>query len=821
MGKLWADIRYAVRMLAKQPSFTAIAVLTLALGIGANVSIFTVVNAVLLRPLPFQNPEQLVRVFDDFNGPNVRDAGTSVPELEDLRDRAGIFEQVSAIWPISAALTGGDRPERIELLATSPSYFHLLGARTQLGRVYGPEDALPGFSDAVVISDSLWRRLFGADPNVVGRKVRMDTDPYTIVGVMPPDFRHPGPTLQGDVEMWTACGFSANPFPTPLQRGQRFLPGVIGRLKQGLSLDQARAQLDAFTAHLREIYPKDYPQKSSWTLRVEPVQESLTGKVRPTLSILLAAVGFVLLIACVNVASLLLARSSGRIREMAIRRALGASRARLIRQLLTESILISLAGGAAALLVLGWLRTPLLAMMPQDLPRLVEIQFDWRIVGFAFLLSIGTGILFGVVPAWRISAVNPNRDLKESGRTGGASLKQNRFRSALVSTEIALSLVLLVGAGLLMRSFWSMLQVNPGFDPDQVGIAQIWIPVPNNPALNPYLQPAQRSSFVADVLRRVQALPGVELAAIGNGLNLPFAGVRNSFPVTWSDDPEAGGGKMLAQFGSVSPDYFRVLKAPLVGGRFFTDADTDPKNQVVLVNETFARRYSPRRDPIGRSLDFGRGNGPIRIAGVVGDLHDDALDAPVQPRVYLCILQNSGFAMTVYFRTSGAPGILNDAVVRAVHAVNSDLPVFGLRTMRDLMAGYEARRKFVLRLMGIFAGVALLLAALGTYGVMAYTVSQRTQEIGIRIALGAQRPNIVLLALRPGIILTLIGVAVGIVASLFLTRLMSSLLFGVTATDVTTYVGVSLLLLLVSLVACYVPARRATKVDPMVALRYE
>jgi putative ABC transport system permease protein len=821
MGRLLQDIRYGLRTLISAPAFSAIAVLTLALGIGANISIFTVVNAVLLRPLPFTHPEQLVRVIDNLNGPNVRDIGMSEPELEDLRDRAGIFEQITAIFPASAALTGGDRPERVELLATSANYFRLLGAHAQLGRVYGPEDGVPGFSDPVVISDGLWRRLFGADPNILGRKVRVDTDLYTVIGVMPPDFRHPGQTVQGDVELWAACGFTAAPFPAPPQRGQNFIPGAIGRLRAGVSIEQAQSQLDAFVAHLTEMYPKNYTEKARWGLHLESVQENLTGNVRPTLTILLAAVGFVLLIACVNVASLLLARSSGRVREMAIRRALGASRGRLIRQLLTESLLISFAGGAAALLVLGWLKSWLLVMLPGDLPRLGEVQFDYHIAGFAFLLSFLTGVLFGVVPAWRISAVNPNSDLKEGARTGGASFRQNRFRSALVSTEIALSLVLLIGAGLLMRSFLSMLQVHPGFDPDRLGLAQIWIPVPNNPALNPYLQASQRGAFVSEVLRRVRALPGVEVAAMGSGSTIPFSGSRNSFPLIWADDPTAGGGRMLAEFGAVSPDYFRALKAPLIRGRFFEESDNDPRARVVLVNETFVKRYSPQRDAVGRSIDLGRGNNPIRVVGVVGDLHDDGLDLPVSPRVYSCLLQNSGFAMTVYFRTTSAPGQLNEAVMKAIHAVDPELPVYGLHSMRDLMAAGAARRAFVLRLMGIFAAVALLLAALGIYGVMAYTVSQRTQEIGIRIALGAQRGDIVRLALKPGMILTAIGVAGGIVASLFLTRMMATLLFAVTPTDLVTYGCVTLVLAAVALLACYIPARRATKVDPMVALRYE
>jgi predicted permease len=822
MGTLLRDILYSARVLAKKPGFTVIAILTLTLGIGANIAIFSVVNAVLLRPLPFYRPDQLVRVFADLNGPRARDVGMSVFELDDLRQRSGIFDQVTAIWPISAAMTGGERPERIELLVTSPNYFQLLGAtKPQLGRVYGPQDGVPGFSDAVVISDGLWRRQFGADPNVIGRKVHVDTDPYTIVGVMPPEFRHPGETVQGEVEIWAACGFSANPFPTPPQRGQNFIPGAIGRLKSGANFTQAQIQLDALSERLRATYPTDYPAAANWGLRLEPVQENLTGKVRPTLSILLAAVGFVLLIACVNVASLLLARSSARVREMAIRRAMGASRIRLVRQLLTESLLLSLVGCGAALLAIIWLKNPLLAMMPSDLPRLNEIHLDWRVAVFAIALSMVTGVLFGIVPALKASGVNPNLDLKESGRSGGASMRHNRFRSALVSAEIALSLVLLIGAGLLVRSFSRMLQVNPGLDPAQLGIAQIWIPVPNDPAANPYLTTASRSTFVTEVLRRVRSLTGVSAAGMGGGFAIPFSRVTNSASFRWTDDAAAGG-RTSVNSDSADPEFFRVLKVPLVSGRFFSDDDTAQPQRVLVVNQTFVDRYSPHRSPIDRTIFLGNGPKPARIVGVVGDIRDGGLDAPVEPRIYFDLLQLPAFALTVYFRTTtSSPELLNESIIGAVHSVNSDLPVYGLRTMTDQMAASEARRIFVLRLMEIFAGVALLLAALGTFGVMSYAMNQRTQEIGIRIALGAQRRDVIRLALGPGLILTSIGIGAGIVASLFLTRLMSSLLFGVTATDALTYVGVSLVLTVVALLACYIPARRATRVDPMVALRYE
>ncbi|MGD0365476.1 MAG: ABC transporter permease, partial [Bryobacteraceae bacterium] len=471
-----ADLRFACRSLLKTPGFTTVAVLTLALGIGANIAIFTVVNAVLLRPLPFQHPERLVRVFDDLKGAGAKDVGMSEPEFEDLRDRSGVFDNISVIFPLSTALSGGNHPERIELLMTSADYFQLLGAQAELGRVYEPRDARPGFTESVVISDGLWKRQFGGDPHILGRRIRVDEDGYTIVGVMPPDFRHPGQTLAGDVELWAACGFAADPLPSPPVRAQRLLPGAMARLKPGLTIQQAQQHLDALAAQLAQTYPKEYPASSRWSLRLEPVEQTLTGSVRPTLVVLLAAVGFVLLMVSVNIASLLVARSSARMRELAIRQALGASRTRLVRQLLTESVLLSLIGGLAAMLVLALTKGSLLALMPSDLPRLSEVHFDARALSLACVLSLLTGILFGLTPSLRASGGDPNRDLKEGTRGGTSSLRQNRFRSALVATEIALSVVLLSGAGLLVHSFWNTLRANPGFDPNGLIVARIWIP---------------------------------------------------------------------------------------------------------------------------------------------------------------------------------------------------------------------------------------------------------------------------------------------------------------------------------------------------------
>ncbi len=467
MDGLLQDLRYALRTLRKSPAFLTITVLTLALGIGANLAIFAVVNAVLLQPLPFREPERIVRVFDDMRGAGARDVGMSVPELQDL-ENSGVFEQISVLFPGSTALSGGDRVERIELLGTSPSYFELLGATPALGRIYTQSEWVPGFLDGVVISDGLWKRQFGSDPHIIGRRVRVDEDAYTVVGVMTPGFRHPGNTLGGDVDIWAATGFAGDPFPSPPQRGRRFLPGALGRLKPGITLEQAQRRLDVLTNSLQQTYANDYPKEMGWSLRLEPAQTSLSGNVRPTLVILLAAVSFVLLIVCVNVASLLIARSSARMREFAIRQALGASRGQLVRQVLTESVLITLAGGTAALAVLLVAQRSLLAMMPADVPRLAEVHADWRMVAFALALSLATGVLVGLMPALHASAIDPNRDLRDGGRTGGGqSVRQNRSRAALVVLEVALSAVLLIGAGLLVRSFSAALSQNPGLDPSE------------------------------------------------------------------------------------------------------------------------------------------------------------------------------------------------------------------------------------------------------------------------------------------------------------------------------------------------------------------
>jgi predicted permease len=824
MPPLAQDLRYALRMLLKNPGFTIVAVLTLALGIGANVATFSVVYAVLLRPLPFPQPEQLVRVFDDLRSSNVANVGMSAPELWDLQDRSGVFQDISAVWPIDSDIAGGDRPVRAETLAVSPDYFTMLGIKPQLGRVFTQQDSVPGFIEAVVISDGFWRRNYGSDPKIIGRTMRLDNDLYTIIGVMPPGFRHPGRTLQTDVEVWCAAGYNALPFPVPAVRSIRMIPGAIGRLKSGVTVAQAQARLDTYVAQLSQQYPNDYPPASGWAARLVPVKEDLVGKERTELFVLFGAVGFVLLIGCVNLANLLLARSSGRRREIAIRLALGAGRWRLMTQLLTESVLLSAVSGLVALLTVILFRNSILALAPANLPRLSEVHVSAGVLSFAFAVSIVTGVLFGLAPA--LQAANPNQveSLREGGRGSGAGRRHTRVSRALVVSEVALSIILLAGAGLLLRSFWHVLEVRPGFNPSHVVTAQIWIPVPNDPTTDRYRPTDKRAAFLMEILRRVSALPSVESTAIGGTNSMPLSSGRNGFPFTIVGRPTDSERAPVAEFASISPDYLQVLQIPLLAGRNFAEADTDKSQQVVLIDRTLQRRYWPNEDPLGKQVSFGGrpGQNPtFTVVGVVGDIKSDGFDAPTAPHIYLPVRQSPGYASVVFLRSAGNPEALGEAIRHEVQSIDPNIPVFSVRTMDQVIARSMAERRFALQLLGIFAGVALLLAAIGIYGVMAYSFSQRTHEIGIRIAIGAQRMDIFRMAVSEGMQLVAIGLVIGLVGAAALTRSVRSMLFDVSPADPITFACISLTLAGVAFLACYVPAQRATRVDPLVALREE
>ncbi len=828
MERLGQDFHYAGRMLRRSPGFTAVAVLTLALGIGGNIAIFTVVRAVLLSPLPYPHPEQLVRVYDDLRGPNTHDVGMSVPELWDLRDKSGVFQDISALVSADANLTGGDQPERIELLGTSPSYFTMLGVQPQLGRVYTPQDAQPGFTLGVVISDGFWRRTFGADPQVLGKNIRVDSDLYSVIGVMPPGFRHPGRTLTNEVDVWAAAGFMAPPFPVPVQRSVRFLPGAMGRLKPGLTVSQAQARLDALSTQLSREYPAEYPSAAAWGLRLVSVKEDLVGNVRTELFVLFGAVALVLLIACVNLANLLLARSASRRREIAIRLAVGAARGRLIAQLLTESVLLATISGGMALLALVWIKTWLLKLAPSDLPRLHEVNISPSVFLFAFAVSILTGVIFGLAPALQTSRSSQVGNLREGGRGSGSSKHQMKISRLLVVSEIALSLVLLIGTGLLLRSFWHLAEVRPGFDPHHVLTTRIWLPYPNDPSEDAYRVVEKRAEFYREVLRRVSGLPGVEEASVGSSNSLPMNASRAQFPFTMENRAAESERTPVAEFASVSPSYFHVLKAPLVSGRVFSDADNSKGQQVALINETLARRYWPEGDPVGQHIKLIGRSGQAAsqspwttIVGVVGDIKSDGFDAATAPHIYIPAYQSPSYASVVYLRTGGDPASLGAAIRREVQEVDPTIPVFGVQTMDEVVSKYLGERRFALELLGIFAGVALLLASIGIYGVMAYTFSQRTNEIGIRIAMGAQRRDILRIAVGEGALVVAFGIVSGIIGSAIFTRFLQSMLFEVKSSDPLTYIGISVLLAGVTFMACLIPARRATLVDPLTALRQD
>jgi len=798
MNTFWQDLRFGVRMLLKKPGFTLIAIITLALGIGANTAIFSVVNAVLLQPLPYAEPERIVRIYGRFSQGN--QAATSPPDFLDYRAQNRTFEEFAALMSSSFNLTGGAEPERIAGADVTTNYFQAIGIKPVQGRTFSPEEEQEGRAQVAVISEGLWQRRFGGAADVIGKTLMLDGQSHTIVGVAPNAGR-----IAEETDVWRPLTFDR---PNMKIRRFHFLR-AFGRLKPGVTLQQAQADVDAIAIGLEKQYPES---NTSWRLRMVPLRDELLGDVRTPLYVLLGAVAFVLLIACANVANLLLARAASRQKEIAIRSAMGAGRCRIVRQLLTESILLSIAGGAVGLLLAVWGTEALVTLAANSIPRASGIGVDNRVLGFTMLLSLLTGVVFGLVPAMQAARPDFNESLKDGGKGTGTGERNSRTRSVLVVAEIALALVLLVGAGLLILSFQRLQQVDPGFDPHHVLTMRLFLPE------SKYGEPGQSRIFNEQLLQRVAALPGVQ--AVGTTTQLPMRGGGDTYFKIEGRPFQGPNQQVTALNPAISHEYLRAMGIPLVKGRAFTEQETKETPHVVIINEAFARTHFPDEDPLGKRLIIDDGQPlPCEIIGVARDIRQFSLARESSPTMYMPSIETARATLVV--RTAGDPLALTSVVRAAVQSVDKDQPVANIRSMEEILSASVAQPRFRTLLLGVFAAVALGLAAIGIYGVMSYTVVQRTHEIGIRMALGAQGSDVIRLVVTRGMALALGGVVVGIGTALALTRLLTGLLFNISATDPLTFVMIALLLTAVAFVACWIPARRATKVDPMVALRCE
>src|SRR6266498_345756 len=814
METLWQDIRYGLRMLLKAPSFSIVATIALALGIGANTAIFSVVNAVLLRPLPFPDPERLMMVWETNQQRGVERGSASYPNFADWRAQNGVFEHMAAFHTNDFILTGRGDAARIQGAVVNADLFPLLHVAPLIGRHFRPEEDKPGETGRVVLlSQQLFQRRFNSDPNVLNQSIVLDGSNYTVVGVMPQSFTFP---LQGEpVELWTTVAIDATgKEPATEQRGAHFLH-VIARLRPDATREKAQAEMTTIAARLEQQYPDKNLHAS---VNVEPALNALVGDIRPALLILLGAVGCVLLIACANVANLLLARAMTRHKEMAIRSALGASLTRVLRQLLTESVLLSLAGGTLGLLLAVWWADVLVALGKEDIPRAMQVGLDWPVLGFTMIVSVATGLVFGIVPALHSSKSQLTESLKEGARGSGEGARRNRIRGVLVVAELAIAVILLVGAGLLIQSLWRLRQVSPGFNSQNVLTFSVSLPDVKYPT-------EKQSQFYQDLIQRVESLPGVQSASAV--LPLPLSGDRFSLSFETEGRPVAKADQPSADFFIAAPGYFRAMGVPLLKGRDFSDRDQHKSTQVIIVTETFAQQFFPNEDPIGKrvkpgiSTYDGEKAAMREIVGVVGDIRNRSLNAAPKPAYYAPQTQTPFSQMTLVVRTANAPHGLIPAVTRVVGSLDQDLPVFSIKTLDEYLAASIAAPRFNTTLLGVFAAVALVLTIVGLYGVMSYSVAQRTNEIGIRMALGAQTSDVLSLIVAQGFKLVLAGLAIGLSGAFALTRLISSLLFGVGTRDPLTFAAVAGVLALVAVIACYVPARRATKVDPLIALRYE
>ena len=807
---MFHDLRFGLRILLKNPGFAFIAVLTMALGIGANTAIFSVVNAVLLHPLPFPESEQLVRVYGRFLATSQENMRASVLEFSDYREQTQSFEEIAAYDDFSANLTppAGD-PERIQALLATPELFSLMKVAPQAGRIFLPDEAQDGRDDVVIISDELWRRRFGADPEIVGRAVILNGRNNTIIGIMPRGFDFPQRT-----DLWKPLWFPADQYDQQ-RRGNRGLE-VMARLKPNVSLSAAQAEMDHLSDHLTSQYPRNYASRG-WKIGIVPLLEDYVGSTRQGLLILLGAVTFVMLIACANVANLSLTRAIARRQEIAVRMALGAGRWRVTRQLLTESILLALAGGTVGLGLAGVGTDLLLQFAPSDMPRINDVRINGIVLSFTIALSLLTGIVFGLVPALTASNPDLNGTLKEGGRSDGA--RSHRMRSILVVSEIALALVLLVGAGLLLKSFWRLQRVDPGFNPEGVLTMRMMLPYET------YEKPTQRGAFYSRILERINATPGVESASATSQVPLTRAIASG----TMSGENSAVGPADLpveAEWRWIAPDYFKAMSTPLLNGRDFGAYDTESTPLVAIVDESFANRFYPNENALGKRIKRGKLDSTrpwMTIVGIVRHVQSQRLEASSGVQVYFPFYQDpTAFNMSLAIRTNAPdPLSISGTVRETILSLDNNQPVYDVLTLDSIVGNSLAQRRFSMLLMGIFAAVALVLAAVGIYGMMSYSVAQRMHEIGVRLALGAQRFDVQKMVMGEGIKLSIAGLAIGVACALGLTRLLGSLLFDISAADPVTYAEIAILLVSVSLLASFLPAWRATRVDPMTALRYE
>jgi putative ABC transport system permease protein len=807
METLLKDVRFGVRMLIKNPGFTLVAIATLALGIGAITAIFSVVYAVLLRPLPFKDPDNLM-VIRETKIPQFPEFSVAPGNFLDWQKQNTVFEQMAAINTSSFNLIGTGEPERLQGQRVTDGFFAMLGAQPQTGRVFTPEEDQPGHSNVVILSHGLWQRRFGGDPNILNQTITLNGQSYTVVGVMPTTFRYGG----RNTELWTPMAFAAQ---DAQQHGGHYIQ-VIGRLKPGSSIEQTQEEMSTIAGRLAEQYPNT---NAGWGVKVIPLLESAVRSIKPALLVLFGAVAFVLLIACANVANLLLARAASRQKEVAIRTALGARRGRIIRQLLTESLLLSIAGGVVGLLLALWGISLLLSLAPEDLPRVRDVSLDGRVLGFTAGIALLTGLIFGLVPALQASKPNLNSTLKDAGRGSTEGGRHHIIRSGLVIFEVATALVVLVGAGLMIKSFLHLQKVDPGFNPDNALVVNLSLPQ------RKYPEDDQRSAFYSQLIQKVSTLPGVQ--STGASCVLPLA---DDFVLGFDIQgrpPYAPGDEPSTNYYAVSTDYFKAMGIPLLRGRLFTEHDSKSAPRVAIINEKMAKEFFPDEDPIGKRIHVT--NGPVlyrEIVGIVGDVKHYGLDEKTSSQTYEPYLQEPFSFMSLVVRTAGDPTSLSAAIRSEVQSLDSEQPVSSIKTLDQILSTTIAQQRFAMLLFGVFGAVAMILAVVGIYGVMSYSVTERTHEIGIRMALGAGQRDVLKLIVGHGTILTLIGIAFGLGAAFVLTRfvitsLMSSLLFDVSVTDLTIFAIFSASLTAVALAACIVPARRALKVDPMVALRYE